>query len=87
MTAADLDRVTTIARLMRAAYPGRSSAYCAERAGLALADVAIASAELLTARACAVAVSERAAVDVTLMPRAEALGSLAGLLSEEVSRG
>ena len=50
MSAAEIDRVTTLAALMRRAYPGRSLAYCAERSALVLADVAIAGREVASAR-------------------------------------
>ena len=50
MSAAEIDRVTTLAALMRRAYPGRSLAYCAERSGLVLRDVAIAGRELHAVR-------------------------------------
>lgn len=50
MSAAEIDRVTALAALMRAAYPGRSLAYCAERSAAALADVDVAGREVRAAR-------------------------------------
>ena len=78
MSAAEIDRVTALARLMRAAYPGRSLAYCAERSAAALADVAIAGREVASAR-YALAISPPGST------RAPALRDLAGLLDARIA--
>ncbi len=50
MSAAEIDRVTVLAALMRSAYPGRSLAYCAERSAAVIADIVIAGREVASAR-------------------------------------
>lgn len=53
MSAAEIDRVTALARLMRQAYPGRSEVYCIRRAAEAIGDVAVSVSEMQTAARCA----------------------------------
>lgn len=53
MSGEEIDRVTSLAALMRAAYPGRSMTFCVQRSAECLRDVAWAITEMHTAGRCA----------------------------------
>jgi len=57
VSAAELDRVASLALLMRRAYPGRSTAFCIQRSAESISDVAVAVTEMVTAGRCAAAIA------------------------------